>query len=84
MRPPSAANTIAKHLILLSLLLACIALQTQPALAQESIPAGTILPIRLNNSLSLKKSKPGQRITGRVHAGRPTRWRKHKFAMVQK
>jgi hypothetical protein len=65
-RPPSAANTIAKHLILLSLLLACIALQTQPALAQESIPAGTILPIRLNNSLSLKKSKPGQRITGRI------------------
>lgn len=30
------------------------------------IPPGTILPVRLNSSLSFVKSKPGQGITGRV------------------
>jgi hypothetical protein len=32
----------------------------------QTIPAGTILPVRLNNTLSSSKCKPGQRITARV------------------
>jgi hypothetical protein len=32
----------------------------------QTIPAGTILPVRLNTSLSSSKSRPGQRITARV------------------
>jgi hypothetical protein len=32
----------------------------------QTIPAGTILPVRLNTSLSSVKCKPGQRITARV------------------
>ncbi len=35
-------------------------------LAQERIPAGTILPVRLNGSISSAKSKPGQVITARI------------------
>jgi hypothetical protein len=31
-----------------------------------SIPVGTILPVRLNSTISSYKSKPGQKITGRV------------------
>jgi hypothetical protein len=31
-----------------------------------SIPVGTILPVRLNSAVSSYKSKPGQKITGRV------------------
>jgi len=31
-----------------------------------TIPVGTILPVRLNSTLSSYKSKPGQKITGRV------------------
>jgi hypothetical protein len=31
-----------------------------------SIPVGTILPVRLNSTISSDKSKPGQTITGRV------------------
>jgi len=34
--------------------------------AQDAIPAGTVLPVRLNDSLSSQKSKPGQIITARV------------------
>ncbi|HTB94969.1 MAG TPA: hypothetical protein VK728_19205 [Candidatus Sulfotelmatobacter sp.] len=34
--------------------------------AAGAIPAGTILPIRLNNSLSAAKSHPGQIITARI------------------
>jgi len=39
--------------------------QNKPADAL-AIPAGTILPIRLNNSLSTSKSHPGQIITARI------------------
>lgn len=38
----------------------------QRTLAQTSIPPGTVLAIQLNNSLSSRKSKPGQAITGRL------------------
>ncbi len=31
-----------------------------------AVPAGTILPVRLNNSLSTSKSRPGQIITARI------------------
>jgi hypothetical protein len=35
-------------------------------LAQNAIPAGTILPVQMNTSLNSKKSKPGQVVTARV------------------
>lgn len=40
----------------------------QPANSQQSfvIPPGTILPVRLNPTISSVKSKPGQAITGRI------------------
>jgi hypothetical protein len=65
-RRPSAVETIAKPLSLFSALMVCVLFPLLPAFAQQSIPAGTILPIRLNNSLSFRKSKPGQRFTGRI------------------
>jgi hypothetical protein len=34
--------------------------------AQDGIPGGTILPVKLNSSLNSKKSKAGQEITGRL------------------
>jgi len=37
--------------------------------AQDAIPAGTVLPVRLNTSLDSRKSKPGQ-VIGAHHAGR--------------
>lgn len=49
-----------KHIILLL----AFAFST-PLFAQESIPAGTILPVQLNSSLSTK-AKPGQPISARV------------------
>lgn len=36
-----------------------------PLYAQESLPVGTVLPVRLNSTLSLK-SRPGQMISARV------------------
>lgn len=36
------------------------------ALAQTSIPAGTVLPVQLNSSLNSRKSKPGDRVTARI------------------
>jgi hypothetical protein len=35
-------------------------------LAQDRIPPGTVLPVRLNTSLSSAKCKPGQSITARI------------------
>jgi hypothetical protein len=35
-------------------------------LAQSTIPAGTILPVRLNSSLNSRKTKPGKVITARL------------------
>ena len=34
--------------------------------AQDAVPAGTVLPARLNTSLDSQKSKPGQVITARI------------------
>jgi hypothetical protein len=66
-RAISPARTMAKHLILFLLLPTCVVvLAVYSTFAQGAIPPGTVLPIRLNNSLSLKKSKPRQQITGRV------------------
>jgi hypothetical protein len=36
------------------------------ALAQTTIPAGTVFPVQLNSSLNSLKSRPGQTITARV------------------
>ena len=47
--------------LLIALLLCSIAL-----CAQEAIPAGTVLPARLNSSLDSHKSRPGQVITARI------------------
>ena len=57
----------AKDLILLCVAIACVGLATPPVVpAQDSIPPGTVLPIRLDNSLSSRKSKPGEALTGRI------------------
>ena len=37
-----------------------------PAVASSTIPAGTVLPVRLNASLDLRKAKPGQAITASI------------------
>jgi hypothetical protein len=53
----------------LLLFLLCTTLFVQPLKAGESsitIPSGTILPVRLNSTISSAKSKPGQLITGRI------------------
>jgi len=47
------------------LIVISIALSTQ-LLAQNAIPAGTVLPVQLNSSLSSDKARAGQRITGRI------------------
>ena len=36
------------------------------AVAQISIPLGTVLPAQLNSSLNSRKTKPGERITARI------------------
>src|SRR5580704_14066373 len=57
----------AKVLILLCVAIAGAAFAAPPAAqGQDSVPAGTVLPIRLDNSLSSRKSKPGEAITGRI------------------
>lgn len=48
-----------------SLLTIVVALSTG-LLAQNAIPSGTILPLRLSSSLNSEKSKPGQAITARI------------------
>lgn len=57
-----------KHLILALSLFFSSAL-----LAQNAIPAGTILPVRLNSSLKSDKSKPGQIISARLMQDVPLR-----------
>jgi hypothetical protein len=39
---------------------------TQASRSELSIPAGTILPVRLNTKMSSKDSRPGQPISGRI------------------
>jgi hypothetical protein len=41
-------------------------LEGNTKLQRLEIPAGTILPVRLNHSLSSKRAKPGQLVTGRI------------------
>ncbi len=63
--PPRRVS--AARLAMLCVALACAgALPARTTLAQTSIPPGTVLAIQLNNSLSSRKSKPGQVITGRL------------------
>jgi hypothetical protein len=50
-----------KHILWLSLIVLSVDL-----FAQNTIPAGTILPVALNSSLNSRKVKPGQVITARV------------------
>jgi hypothetical protein len=40
--------------------------QSAPPRAESRLPAGIILPVRLNNSISSKKAKPGQEVTARI------------------
>jgi hypothetical protein len=54
-------------LFLFTLILTSIAVR--PSSANEgalTVPSGTILPVRLNSTISSAKSKPGQEITGRI------------------
>ncbi|HVR24500.1 MAG TPA: hypothetical protein VMU26_14390 [Candidatus Polarisedimenticolia bacterium] len=46
-------------------LISLVVFATQ-SLAQSAVPAGTVLPVRLNSSLNSRKVKPGQLITARV------------------
>ena len=62
---PSAI--IPRRLILLAIMLACAgAAAVHSTAAQDAIPDGTILPVRLSTGLSSRKSKPGQAIVGHV------------------
>lgn len=47
-------------------LLAVVALGSAQLLAQNAIPAGTILPVALNSSINSRRQKAGQVITARV------------------
>ena len=47
------------------LLFACLASSVTLS-AQDSIPAGTVLPVALNSTLNTRKLKPGQRISATV------------------
>src|SRR5271154_577 len=63
-----AFGKTAGRLLLLPPLL-CATVLFQPASAGDgsiTVPSGTILPVRLNSTLSSAKSKPGQIITGRI------------------
>jgi hypothetical protein len=59
--------------------LLCASFFVQPANSQSAaksglaIPAGTILPVRLNSTISSAKSRPGQTITGRIMQDVPLR-----------
>ena len=48
------------------LTIATFLLFAAPSFAQDGIPGGTILPVKLNSSLNSKKTKAGQEITGRL------------------
>jgi hypothetical protein len=63
---PSRVLVRTIYLFLSSVL--CAILVVQPANSQQSlaIPPGTILPVRLNSTISSAKSRPGQVITARI------------------
>jgi hypothetical protein len=50
----------------LNLLLLWVSLLAFSSYGQQSIPAGTILPVRLNGTLSSKNAKLNQAISARV------------------
>lgn len=50
----------------LSLAVFAVLLMASAGFAQEQVPAGTIIPVMLNSTLSSQKAKPGQAISGRV------------------
>jgi len=52
-----------KNIFLLSMAIFIFAMQSQ---AQDAVPAGVLLPVRLNSSLDSGKVQPGQVITARV------------------
>ena len=58
-----SGTKVIKRVVSLCIAVACAGAAV--ARAQISIPAGTVLPIQLNESLSSRKSKPGQVISGR-------------------
>jgi hypothetical protein len=60
-------KAVTKHLLVSCIAIGCAAATAPPAArTQNSIPAGTVLPIRLDKSLSSRKSKPGEKVAGRV------------------
>lgn len=48
------------------LIIGALALVSIPAFANISIPAGTVLPVQLDSTISSAKSKPGQKISATV------------------
>jgi len=54
---PNPSKLELKSTLLLGLLAGLLALTTE-SLAQNAIPAGTILPLQLNTSLNSRKAKP--------------------------
>ncbi len=69
MNPRGKDHFSGKRLCLFLFILLSVALVAPPVKANDAaitIPSGTILPIRLNSTISFAKSKPGQVITGRI------------------
>lgn len=61
------SKAVSKHLLVWCIAIACAAATAPPAArAQSSIPSGTVLPIRLDKSLSSRRSKPGEKVAGRI------------------
>jgi hypothetical protein len=61
------SKAVRKHLLVWCIAIVCAAATALPAArAPNSIPAGTVLPIRLDKSLSSRKSKPGEKVAGRI------------------
>ncbi len=55
-----------KRVLLVGIRVIAVTLLATTIVAQNIVPAGTILPVRLNNSISSKKAKGGQRITATI------------------
>lgn len=67
MNTPKSMRPIFTRLVSLVVALACAGLACSAAApAQISVPAGTVLPVRLSSSLSSRKAKPGQAITAHI------------------
>jgi hypothetical protein len=69
MNPRGNDHVSGKKLCRFLFILLSAALVVLPVKANDAaitIPSGTILPIRLNSTISFAKSKPGQVITGRI------------------